>query len=208
MPNETFKFSNYLEPKEVRAVINAIADVSRHSDRDTLLVELLWQSGARVSEAIMLVPERIGMTSIILSNLKQSDPNATKEVEVSEFLCQQLKDFCNHNRVDVSEWVFFGSRSREKHLTRQYVHEIITKASEAAKVYRFGKKNPRTGGRFKGISPHVLRHSAAMHLLEETNDITLVKEHLGHSDTKTTKKYVQVKEGVKRLVSKIGKEVK
>ena len=46
--------------------------------------------------------------------------------------------------------------------------------------------------RDRHISPHVFRHTTALHLIEAGNDITLVKEWLGHADLKTTSQYVEV----------------
>ena len=215
VPNGEFRFSGYLEPEEIRAVINAVPSVSRHTERDQLLFELLWQSGSRVSEALTLAPERIGMTSVVLVNLKQKKPlkdsngktvrdekgkvvkvpdtDATKEVEISESLCTRLKGFCVSNNIMPGEWVFKGNRNPKVPLSRWYVWNIMTKASEVAMVFRFGKKNIRTGGRFKGAYPHSFRHSSAMFLLQETSDISLVKEQLGHSSIVTTQGYAFAK---------------
>ena len=222
MPSD-FRFSGYLETEEVRAIINNISAVSLHPERDALLLELLWQSGARVSEAITLKPERVGLTSVVLRNLKQMkrikveggptdlthytkvhDDSATKEVEVSKELCQQIKDFCQKNDIEESQWIFKGNMHPERHLSSWYVWWIVTRASAKAGVFRFGKKHPRTGGKFKGAYPHLFRHSSAMHLLEETNNIMLVKQQLGYSTVSTTQQYAYVKsQNIKKEVSKI-----
>ena len=202
-----FSFSGYLEQDEVRAVINAVPLVSLHPERDMLFFELMWQTGARVSEATTLVPEHIGMTSVVLQNLKQSkrvkdpvtgkpkrvsDTTAIKEVEVSESLCNHLKEFCDRHKIPKGEYVF-KSNYKTGHMRRGYAWLILTKASEVARVYKFGKKNSRTGGRFKGAYPHMLRHSNAMKLLEETKDIMIVKQQLGHASVKTTQGYSYVR---------------
>jgi len=202
-----FTFSGYLEQEEVRAIINALPAVSCHAERDTLFFELMWQSGARVSEAATLVPEHIGMTSIVLRNLKQhkrirdeatgrikkvSDPSALKEVEISASLCQSLKDYCDRNKIHEGDYVFKATKG-SGHIRRWYAWNIFNKASEAARVYKFGKKHPRTGGRFKGACPHMLRHSNAMKLLEETKDIMIVKQQLGHASVRTTQGYAYVR---------------
>lgn len=210
------KFSTYLEPEEVRTIINAIPQVSKHPERDQLLIELIWQSGARVTEAITLTPERIGSTSIVLRNLKQykkvkvsgrsrrtHDKTATKEVEVSNALCQRLKSYCDKNKIEEGEYVFKG-RIKNNHLSRFYVWKMLGIVSEYVRVYRFGKKNPRTGGRFKGAYPHALRHSNAMFLLEQIGDISIVKEQLGHALITTTQGYAFAKKPrIKKEVAKI-----
>jgi len=213
-----FKFSGYLEPQEVHAIINEIPLVSRHIERDTILVELLWQSGARVTEALTLVPERVGMTSVVLRNLKQvkkvkdesgklvktRNDSAIKEIEVSELICTRLKEFCEQNHILPGEWVFKGNMNPNKQLNRWYVWDMLTRVSERAHVFKFGKKDIRTGGRFKGAYPHILRHSNATFLLEATGDISLVQEQLGHASVQTTQGYAVIKKPkIKRLIKNI-----
>lgn len=226
MPDGEFRFSGYLEPEEVRAIINTIPVVSRHGERDQLLVETLWQTGARVTEVLTLVPERLGMTSLVLRNLKQrkslkdknsktirngfgkiikiANPDAIKEIEVSESLCTQLKEYCNKNNIQIGEWIFSGNRRKDRQLARWYVWDMLTRTSEKARVFKFGKKHIKTGGRFKGAYPHLLRHSNAMYLLDETDNIDLVREHLGHASVVTTQGYARVKETkMKRAIKEI-----
>ncbi len=69
---------------------------------------------------------------------------------------------------------------------------MITKASEAAQVFRRGKAHPRTGGRYKGISYHVLRHSYATYLLKTEKNARLVQAQLGHSDSRSTARYTNI----------------
>ena len=211
------KFSGFLEPEEIRSIIGAVPQVSLHPERDQILLELLWQSGARVSEALTLVPEHIGPSSVILTNLKQfkrvkqgrksvrvRDAAAIKEVVVSQQLCDKLKAYCKANGIEPGEWVFPSNRTKAKHLRREYVWEMLGKVSKAVGIFRFGKKNPRTGGRFKGSWPHLLRHSNAMKLLEETGDISIVKEQLGHSMITTTQGYAFARQPkIRKEVSKI-----
>ena len=199
--------SGYLEPTEIRKIINAVVNCSKHPDRDQLLFELLWQSGCRVTEGITLVPEHVGNTSVILSNLKQvkrvkgpngkstrvHDPRAIKEVEVTEALCERLKLFATTNEIYPGQWLFFGNRSKADHVGRHYIWEVMNRASENAQVYHFGKRHPNTGGRFKGAFPHLFRHSNAVHLLEQTSDVMLVKEQLGHASVVSTQAYTTVK---------------
>jgi len=208
--------SNYLEPDEVRKLITAVGEVSHNAERDLLIIELLWQSGARVTEAITLLPERIGKSSVVLRNLKQvkrikvdgkskhiHNPDALKEVEVSEELCDHLRQFCDTHNTQPGDWVFKG-HSGKKCVTRWYVWWVLGKAAEHARIFRYGKRNKKTGGRFKGIWPHALRHSNAMFLLEVTQDISLVKEQLGHANIATTQQYAFTKRPkIKKEVSKI-----
>ena len=211
------QFSGYLEKEEIRAIITAVQSVSPKPERDALLFEVLWESGARVSEALALMPKMVGLTDLTLPNLKQSkiikiegmpkrvrDTTAIKEVEVSASLCSVLKVYCSENDIGPDDYIFESNINPGKHLTPWYVWNTMNKASEFAGVYRLGKRNPITGGRRKGAYPHLFRHSNAMMLLEETRDIDIVSQQLGHSSIKTTQIYAYTKKPkIKREVAKI-----
>ena len=218
--------TDFLEPNEIHAIIDSVSNISHHPIRDTLLFKLMWQTGARVTEAITLLPEHIGKTSVVMHNLKQvkrirkkdldkkgnlvtktfrlHDKDAIKEVEITKELCSELKQFCKDNKISDGEWVFQSNWRQEQHLSRFYVHNILNKASQDAGVIRFGKKNVKTGGRYKGAWPHLLRHSTAMVLMNSTNNIRLVQQHLGHANIQTTTIYAQATKGkLREAIDKI-----
>lgn len=199
----------YLEPQEVRAVINAIPSISKYPDRDVLIVETMWQSGCRVGE-LDLVPERIGSDSLVLRNLKQGtrsrgsdgkmkwvpDPKATKEVIVSESLCNALKDYCVRNGIKKGEYIFTENLNKERPIStrtgQRYLQRMLEKAGEAAMVFKPGKNNPKTGRRYKGPWPHIFRHSNASYLQTERGNLRLIQKQLGHSDVRNTVIYADI----------------
>jgi integrase/recombinase XerD len=221
----TDTISGYLEPEEVHAIVNAIPEVSKHPERDELLFNTLWQTGGRITEVITMTPEQVGMSSVRIRNLKQrkvlkedgkvkydkdgkpikiSDKNADKEVEVSRQLCAELKAFCDAHHIPKGDYIFKSNTNEMKHLSRWYCWWLLNKASEKARVYRFGKRNPRSHGGIKGAWPHLLRHSNAMLLLEKTKDISLVQQQLGHSSVRTTQTYAYTKKPeIKKQISEI-----
>ena len=205
-----FRPHGYVEPQEARSIIVAVRAVSRHPDRDSLLLELLWQSGARVSEALTLVPERVGFTAVGLYNLKQKQQKQTglppiKEVEISESLCNRLKQYCITYRIKEGDYIFKpNTKSKLPHLSRNYVWWIVNRASEYAKVYKLGRRTTKNIIGYRGAWPHLFRHGNAMKLLEETGDITIVKEQLGHAYISTTQGYAYAKKPrVRKEIAKI-----
>ena len=78
------KPSGFLEPYQVKKLIQHVEYVSSSPKRDTLLLELLWQTGARVTEGIELLPEHVGVTSIRLKNEKQVKKIKLKTPEVKK----------------------------------------------------------------------------------------------------------------------------
>ena len=218
--------TDFLEPKEIHTIINSVSNISLHPERDVLLFKLMWQSGARVTEAITLLPEHVGKTSVVMHNLKQvkrirkkeknkegklvmttsrlHDANAMKEVEVTEELCKELKKFCIDNKIADGDWVFKANWRPSQHLSRYYVHWILNKASQDAGVIHFGKKHIKTGGRYKGAWPHLFRHSTAMILMDKTSNIRLVQQHMGHANIQTTTIYAQATKGkLREAIDKI-----
>ena len=212
----------YLEPGQVHRIIDCIPLVSKHSARDTLLVELMWRTGARVSEAVVLTEGNIisneFSNTVRLPNLKQvkrdkngkivieittgedgkpkkkmaRDSNATKEITVSKDFCQKLLQYCKECGYKNNDYVFPNSKSEKKHVLRCYVWRLLDKASRKANIEVFGKKNFRSRGK-KGAYPHMLRHSNAMYLLEKTGNIRLAQQELGHASVDTTQVYAFVK---------------
>ncbi len=215
MPDFDSKINSYLEPSEVRRLIDAVPHVSRVPARDALLIETMWQSGTRVSEAITLRPEWVGQTSIIFTNLKQykrvkqpngkmirvSNPQAVKEVEVSEALCTALHDWVKEQKIEPGRWVFRG-KFKGGHVSRSYVWRLMDKLGKDTGILKFGKNNPRTGIRFKGPTPHSLRHSLGMALQKASGgDLSLVGQQLGHSSIASTAIYARTKKPeIKRVV--------
>lgn len=187
--------NDYCTPGEVLRIIRAVPQVSRHPERDALLINVGWETGGRISEVLGLVPERILETSIVLVNLKQPHKNGklpTKIVEVSDVLCDWIRKYCKKEDIRMGHWLFWAPRQRAEQLSRFRVQEMLTRASEAAGVFRMGKANPRTGGRYKGISFHVLRHSYATFLLKKTGNIRMVQQQLGHANITSTQKYANI----------------
>ena len=188
--------NNYCSPEEIQRIIAAVLHISKHAERNALLIEVGWETGGRISEVLTLVPEHVMEKSIVLVNLKQrklkSGKPPNKIVEVSPELCAWIRKYCDKNNIQKGDWVFPAERSKVKHLDRSLVFDMITAASESAGVYRMGKDNIRSGSRYKGISYHVLRHSYATHLLRKGNKMAVVQAQLGHSNIGSTQQYASI----------------
>jgi len=177
----------YLNYNEVLAIIAAVEEVSKRPERDTLLVETLWQSGGRVSEVVMLKPEQVGEDSLILQNLQQSKNKKEREkqevfykqVEVKPDLCTRLKEYCVEHGVPEGTPVFRGNTPRTygRSLDPLYVWRLITKVSKGLDI----QKMKRGDGSFKPAWTHLLRHSCGQHILDETGSVKLVQQQLGHA---------------------------
>lgn len=149
--------------------------------RDAALLEFLYASGARVSEAVDLDVIDVDLEGRFAVVTGKGDrqrivPMGRLAVEAIEAYLPVRLDL-RGGRPDV-ERLFLNSRGGR--LSRQAVWQIVRKQAKAA-----GLESDR-------VSPHVLRHSAATHMVEGGADLRSVQEMLGHASISTTQIYTRV----------------
>ncbi len=168
------------EGQEGRALFRAL--------RFNCLLEMLYATGMRVSELVSLPRSVLRGDKRLLTikgkggreRLVPLNPSAREALE--KFLAVS-------GRHDNSHWLF-AARSAEGHVTRQaFARELKEVAAEA-------------GLDAESVSPHVLRHAFASHLLDRGADLRAVQQLLGHADISTTEIYTHVlQERLKKLVN-------
>jgi integrase/recombinase XerD len=148
--------------------------------RDRALLELLYATGARVSEVTDLdIDDLIDPTMIRLFGKGSKE----RVVPVGRYAQRALQNYLVRTRPSLvskgkgTAAVFLNQRGTR--LSRQSVWQVISDAAEAANL---GIE----------VSPHTLRHSFATHLLEGGADVRVVQELLGHSSVATTQIYTLV----------------
>ena len=166
------------EPFDETALANAGIDPIRLRDR--AILELLYATGARVSEMVSLdIDDLVDPTMIRLFG----KGNKERIVPVGRFAQRALENYLVRTRPVLAAkgigtpGVFLNQRGGR--LSRQSIWQILTDAATAA-------------GFIEEISPHTLRHSFATHLLEGGADVRVVQELLGHSSVATTQIYTMV----------------
>jgi integrase/recombinase XerD len=156
--------------------------------RDQAMLELLYSSGARVSELI-------GINMNDLSKVQTDDGEITtlklrgkgsKEriVPLGSFATKAIDDYCVRIRPELVEKspknnVALFLNSRGGRISRQSAWQMVLNAANAA-------------GITEHVSPHVFRHSYATHLLDGGADIRVVQELLGHASVTTTQIYTLI----------------
>ncbi len=148
--------------------------------RDRALVELLYGSGARISEAVGLDVDDLDLVDGVVRLVGKGGKH--RLVPIGRFACRALGGY-----LTVSRPALTGSRSgaavflnaRGGRLSRQSAWAILVRAAERA-------------GLRADVSPHTLRHSFATHLLDGGADIRVVQELLGHASVTTTQVYTLV----------------
>jgi len=156
--------------------------------RFNCLLEMLYATGMRVSELVSL-PRSVLRGDKRLLTIKGKG-GRERLVPLNPSAREALEKFLAiSGRHDNSNWLF-AARSAEGHVTRQaFARELKDVAAEAG-------LDPEM------VSPHVLRHAFASHLLDRGADLRAVQQLLGHADISTTEIYTHVlQERLKKLVN-------
>jgi len=148
--------------------------------RDKAMLEVLYGCGLRVSELVNLDVSQVNLRQAVVRTFGKG--NKERLVPLGEEAVHWIKQYTQKARLElldgtVSDAMFVSTRKR--HMTRQtFWHRVNYYAKRA--------------GIEKSISPHVLRHAFATHLLNHGADLRVVQLLLGHSDLSTTQIYTHV----------------
>jgi len=150
-----------------------------------VLVELLYATGLRVSELVSLPASVLAQTGRFL--VVKGKGNKERMVPLSRAAVSALETYGEALAAEIGDDpaagdFLFPAQSKEGHLPRQvFARDLKALAG-------------RAGIRAATLSPHVLRHAFASHLLQNGADLRAVQELLGHSDISTTQIYTHVLE--------------
>jgi integrase/recombinase XerD len=179
----------YLSLEQVDALL-ASADVTTASGiRDRALVELLYATGLRVSELVALKAADLHLDAGYLTCTGKGSKQRIVPMgrQASAWVSRYLRDARPQLvRRRASPWLFVNARDGAG-LTRVGCWKIL-------------KRHAKQAGFSREVSPHVLRHSFATHLLERGADLRAIQMMLGHADLTTTQIYTHVLEARLRQV--------
>jgi integrase/recombinase XerD len=156
----------YLTKEEVGLILQAC----ENNERDHLLINMLWQTGARISEILDLRREDIDFRNglIRLKTLKRKKP-ANRIVEITPSLMGEISAYVLNNKI----------RDKLFDINRQRAHQIL-------------KKYTKIAGIDKDAHLHTLRHSHAINLLLHGVPLPIISERLGHASIARTMIYTKV----------------
>lgn len=167
---------------EVEALINSNTD-DVSGIRNRALIELLYATGARVSEIVQLDSADLSHGEGTLTVKVHGKGGKERLVPVGKFAQHALAQYLTRSRPSLvkknSENALFLNENRGTRLSRQSAWNIVMSSATRAGLER-------------KISPHALRHSFATHLLDGGADIRVVQELLGHSSVTTTQIYTLI----------------
>ena len=147
--------------------------------RDKAMLEVLYSTGIRVTELISLKLEDVNLTN---GYIKVKKKNSERHIPLGNLSLKCLKEYINKVRpllirTEEEKTLFINTNGQK--MTRQGYWKILKQYKEQAKID-------------KDITPQSIRHSFAVHMLQNGAEIKTVQELLGHTDIASTMMYTQI----------------
>jgi len=182
------KIPETLSANEVDALLSEPNIRQTQGIRDKAILETLYATGMRVSEAVNLKVDNVNLDVGFLRCIGKG--NKERIIPLGKKAINSIKRYLETGRTKQlrnKEVNFLFLNRSGKKISRQSLWKIIKRYAKAARI-----KKP--------IRPHILRHSFATHLLERGADLRSVQEMLGHANISTTQIYTHIsKERLKAI---------
>lgn len=192
LPKLEKKSPEYLLVEEVELLLKQPKEKSVKGLRDSAMIELLYATGIRVSELVTLKEKDINLT---LEYVECKNENKVRILPFGKKAKEAIEAYLKTSRPILAE-----KGSHKDVLFLNCFGNPMTRQGFWKIIKGYAKK----AGIEKSITPHMLRHSFAMHLLENGATLEFVQEMLGHSDISTTQVYLRTeKENVKNVYAKV-----
>ena len=179
-----------LTSQEVELLLEQPKDVDLKGTRDKAMLEFAYATGMRVTEIISLNVSDVNLEeSYVVCHSREKQRN----IPLGSLSLKALKEYMEEARPvlikNENEKALFVNINGQR-LTRQGFWKIVKYYKEQAHIT-------------KDITPHVLRHSFATHLLQNGADLKAIQTMLGHSDISSTQVYMQFQDnGLKNIYKK------
>jgi integrase/recombinase XerD len=171
----------YLSRHEVQAILDAPDPSTFSGQRDRVLFRVLYNTGARVSEAAGLRVADVSLEGAASVRI-QGKGRKERSVPLWKSTARQIRQWIRCSGSAPESPLLPSASGRP--MSRSGIEHRLKKAVRAA-----CQNLPSLAGR--RISPHTLRHTTAMHLLQSGVDITVIALWLGHESTATTHMYIE-----------------
>ncbi len=179
-----------LTSKEVELLLNQPKDVDLKGTRDKAMLEFAYATGMRVTEIISLdvgdIDLEKGYVNCHVANKQRNIPLGTMSLKALKEYMEEARPILIKSEDEPALFVNINGQR----LTRQGFWKIVKYYKEQAHID-------------KDITPHVLRHSFATHLIQNGADLKAIQTMLGHSDISSTQVYMQFQdESLKNVYKK------
>ncbi|MDR1090217.1 MAG: site-specific integrase [Prevotella sp.] len=183
---------NYISLEGIKLLLQQPDQTIPKGKRDLALLSLMYDSGARVQEIIDLIPASINLNKPYTINL-WGKGNKGRTVPLMDSQIQLLRNYMEHNgllEAYASKYPLFYNSRREK-LSRMGITVILKKYADKARSIN-QELMPDV------VTPHTIRHSKAMHLLQSGVNLVYIRDFLGHTSISTTEIYARADSKLKR----------
>lgn len=184
LPKGGRKLPDFLSKVEIERVLAAADGDSPEGSRNNAMMELLYATGLRVSELVSLKVEDLNLESGFLTVIGKGSrerivPVGRQAVKALRHYIADAREALRKGRATSVLFLTRQGKRMSRGMTRQGFWEILRTLVTKAGIDR-------------RVSPHMLRHSFATHLLEGGADLRAVQAMLGHSDISTTQIYTHL----------------
>ena len=183
------RLPSVLTSKEIELLLEQPKGVDLKGIRDKAMLEFAYATGMRVTEIISLNVEDVNLEEgfVLCRNAgkQRTIPLGAMSLKALKAYIEEAREFLIKDENENALFVNING----KRLTRQGFWKIIKYYKEQAHIT-------------KDITPHVLRHSFATHLLQNGADLKAIQTMLGHSDISSTQRYMQFQKKKKKNVYK------
>ncbi len=159
-----------LSKEEMKSIITQTTN-----PKHRCMIMLLYGGGLRLSEVLSLRPEDINFERMVI-HVIGGKGKKSRDVTLSPWLSELLSTHLGAGKEPI--WLFEGEKKHEPYSPRS-LQQVVKQAALRAGITR-------------AVTPHMLRHSYATHLLEAGTDIRYIQDALGHASIKTTEIYTHV----------------
>ncbi len=171
----------FLSREQIQAVLDAPTHSTWSGRRDRVMLTTLYNTGARVSELIAMRITDLSLAPVASIRIRGKG-RKERSVPLWRGTAEQLRCWLDHSPRAPTQPLFPNRAGGE--LTRTSVAERLKLAAKAA-----ARRCPELAK--QRVSPHVVRHSTAMHLLQSGVDINVIALWLGHESPVTTHAYIE-----------------
>ena len=178
-PKKEKRLPRYFEYNELEELFKVPDTKTPYGKRDMLILEMLYATGVRVGELVNIKVKDINKDERVIHILGKG--NKERIVHFGEYARDSLDDYLEnaYNKLNTNNIEYLFINNKKTKLTERGVRDILTRIIKKTSL----KKN---------ISPHMLRHTFATHLLNEGCDILSVQKLLGHESIAATGIYTHV----------------
>jgi len=178
-PKVEKKELSILSVGEVEKLLEQPSNSDLKGQRDKAMLEVLYATGIRVTELISL---KISDVNVNAGHIKVKKKNKERIIPVSNTSLKFLKEYVENVRpllikTEEEESLFINANGQK--MTRQGFWKILKQYKDQAKIE-------------KELTPHTIRHSFAVHMLQNGAELKSVQELLGHTDVASTMMYTHV----------------